>query len=231
MITLTNRLSMVAALVRDGRPFADIGTDHAFLPVFLLQTGKVPHAAACDVREGPLRNAKSTVEKYDLANEVDLCLCSGFDHPDLKDYSDFVLAGMGGNLIADLLDAAPWLQREDTHLVLQPQSHAEDVRDWLYRNGFSILRETATRDNGRVYIAMEVLYTGGTKAATLSECFLGKLPESDAPERFDFFRDVHRRLTARHDALLPYPDTQEERDSLEPVLADLEALLQNAPEL
>ncbi|MBO4383361.1 MAG: SAM-dependent methyltransferase [Clostridia bacterium] len=225
MIALTNRLAMVAGLTRDGRPFADIGTDHAYLPASLVEEGRVPHAAASDVRPGPLQNAAATLEKYGLSDKVELLLCSGFEHPALEAYTDFVMAGMGGNLMVDLLTAAPFLQREGTHLVLQPQSHAEDVRDWLYRNGFSVLRETATVDNGRVYIALETAFTGETREATLSECYLGRLPESTAPERFDFFRDVLRRLTARHDALLSYPEEQEECRLLEPVIADVKALL------
>ena len=225
MITLTNRLSMVAGLIRDGHPLADIGTDHAYLPVFLLQEGRIPSAAACDVREGPLQNAASTVDAEEVSDRVELLLCSGFEHPRLQDYTDFVMAGMGGNLMVDLMTAAPFLQTEGIHLVLQPQSHAEDVRDFLYRNGFSILRETATRDNGRGYIALETAWTGETKDPTLSDCFLGKLPESDAPERFDHFRDVLRRLTARHDALLAYPESREECELLEPVIRDVQAVL------
>ncbi|MBQ8469062.1 MAG: SAM-dependent methyltransferase [Clostridia bacterium] len=225
MITLSPRLSMVASLVREGKPLADIGTDHAYLPVSLLEEGRIPHAAACDVREGPLSNAASTIEVHGLSDKVTLHLCSGFDDSTLQAYEDFVMAGMGGNLMEDLLDAAPWLQRPGTHLVLQPQSHGEDVRAWLYRHGFSILRETATRDNGRVYIALESAFNGEKKEYTLSDCFLGELPKCDAPERFDHFREVLRRLTARHDALLPYPDTADERELLEPVIQDLEALL------
>lgn len=225
MITLSNRLTMVASLTREGKPLGDIGTDHAYLPVYLLESGRIPFAAACDVGKGPLANAASTVEAHDLSDKISLHLCSGFEDPDLQTFQDFVMAGMGGNLMEDLLEAAPWLQRPGTHLTLQPQSHSEDVRAWLYRKGFTILRETATLDNGRVYIALESEYTGEKKDYTLSDCFLGELPKSDAPERFDHFRDVLRRLTARHDALLPYPDTREERELLEPVIADLEALL------
>ncbi len=225
MITLTNRLAMVAGLTREGRPFADIGTDHAYLPARLVEEGRVPHAVASDVRPGPLQNAATTLEKHGLSDNVELLLCSGFEHPAMEAFSDFVMAGMGGNLMVDLLTASPFLQREDTHLVLQPQSHAEDVRDWLYRNGFSILRETAALDNGRVYIALEAAFTGEAREATLSECYLGRLPESDAPERFDHFREVLRRLTARHDALLAYPEEQEECRLLEPVIADLQAVL------
>ncbi len=225
MIILTKRLSMVAGLIRDGHPLADIGTDHAYLPVWLLQEERIPSAAACDVRKGPLQNAATTVEAEDVADRVELILCSGFESPKLEQYKDFSMAGMGGNLMVDLMTAAPFLQSEGTHLVLQPQSHAEDVRDYLYRNGFSILQETATRDNGRVYIAMEVLYTRETVEATLSDCYIGKLAESESPERFDHFRDVLRRLTARHDALLAHSDEQSECQMLEPVMQDLQAIL------
>lgn len=220
---------MVAGLIRDGRPLADIGTDHAYLPVELLEEGRIPHAAACDVREGPLRNAAATLEAEGISDQVELILCSGFDDPKLREYKDFVMAGMGGNLIVDLLSAAPFLQTEGIHLVLQPQSHAEDVRDYLYRNGFSILRENATHDKGRVYIALEAEYTGDKPEVTLSDCYLGKLPECNAPERFDHLREVLRRLTARHDALLAYEDEREECELLEPVLRHVRAVLTTEP--
>lgn len=225
MELLTNRLQMVADLLRDDRPFADIGTDHAYLPVAMLLKGRVPSAAACDVGEGPLANAAKTVEKYGLTDKVELVLCSGFEDPRLLDYTDFCLAGMGGNLMVDLLTAAPWLLREGTHLVLQPQSHAEDVRDYLYRNGFSILRETATVDSERVYIAMEAQYTGVVKDATLAECYIGELGNSPAPRKYDHFRTVLHRLTTRREALLAYPAEQEECDLLASVISEIEAIL------
>lgn len=225
MVTLTPRLAMVAGLVRKDQPLADIGTDHAYLPVWLLEQGLIPSAAACDVREGPLKNAAATVEREGLSNQVELLLCSGFDHPSLLSYQDFSMAGMGGNLIADLLEAAPFLRTPGTHLVLQPQSHAEDVRAFLYRNGFSILRETATEDSGRIYIALETEFTGNCREASLSDCYLGKLPDSDSPYRYDHFRHVLHRLTTRHDALRSYPQEQEECRMLEEVIAAVEAVL------
>lgn len=225
MELLTNRLRMVADLLRDGRPFADIGTDHAYLPVSMVMAGRAPYAAACDVGEGPLANAAKTVEKYGLSDKVSLVLCSGFEDPSLLSYTDFCMAGMGGNLMTDLLDAAPFLQREGTHLVLQPQSHAEDVRDWLYRHGFSILRETATRDNDRVYIALEAAYTGERKEPTLAESYLGELPKSASPYKYDHFRTVLHRLTTRREALSAYPEEREECALLAAVIREIEAVL------
>ena len=225
MVTLTNRLLMVAGMVRDGRPLADIGTDHAYLPVYLLQNGTIPSAAACDVREGPLRNAAATVEREGFSDRVELLLCSGYDHPALTEYHDFVMAGMGGNLIADLMEAAPFLQAPDHHFVLQPQSHAEDVRAFLYAHGFTILRETAVEDGGRIYIALEAEYTGDIRDCTLSDCYLGELPKSSSPYRFDYFRRVLHRLTARCDALRSYSEEQEECRMLEDVIRSVETVL------
>lgn len=229
MLTLTNRLAMVAGLVRPGKPLADIGTDHAYLPVYLLLQGTIPSAAAADVRQGPLQNAAATVEKYDVEPSVELLLCSGFQHPRLQHYEDFVMAGMGGTLMRDLLEEAPFLQKAGTHLVLQPQSHGEDVRQWLYEHGFSILRETATVDGGRVYIALEAVYDGTVSEYTLADCFLGKLPAATAPERFAHFRQLLKRLTARYEALLPYPEEQEECQMLKDIMTTLETVLEEEP--
>ncbi|MBQ2436684.1 MAG: hypothetical protein II265_01195, partial [Clostridia bacterium] len=94
-----------------------------------------------------------------------------------------------------------------------------------FPNLFLLVSRCPCRDNGRGYIVIEAAYTGEIRETTLSDCYLGKLPESDAPERFDHFRDVLRRLTARHDALLAYPESREECELLEPVIRDVQAIL------
>lgn len=139
---LCTRLQMVADFVRDGAaPLPDIGTDHAYLPVALVLSGKCPRAVVSDLREMPLENARQAIRRYHLEDRIVACLSDGLDEiaPDWA--QDIVIAGMGGELIAAILARAPWLRNEGKRLILQPMTHAEDVRRFLYKNGFSILKE------------------------------------------------------------------------------------------
>lgn len=214
MISLSPRLQMVADLVRGKQPLADIGTDHAYLPAYLLLTGKIPSAIAADLRKGPLQNAEETVKKYGLYDKVTLVLSDGFQNLASFDCKEFVLAGMGGNLMADLLSAAPWLQNPDIHLVLQPQSHQEDLREYLYRNGFTILKEQLCREGTHLYLAMEAEYTGAVTDASPLSCYLGTLADSEDPLKKEYFSRVLDRLDKRREGLLSCAGTAEECDFL-----------------
>lgn len=177
MIHLTPRQEMIAGLIRPGQVLADIGTDHARLPVALLQQGRIPFAYCTDVRQGPLDNARATIEQCGMSDKTRLVLCNGFEGLVFADVHDFVVAGMGGVLTVELFTNAPWLKDFRNHFVLQPQSHMQEVRRYLFENGYEIVRETATLDHHRPYTAMEVIFTGDSRDFTLSDCYIGKMRE------------------------------------------------------
>lgn len=178
MINLTPRLVAAASLVRGGGIIADIGTDHGYLPVFLLQSGKVEGAFAADIGKQPLQNAEKAVEKYGLSDKISLRLSDGLRSFSPDDADEFVFAGMGGTLIAEKLRETPWIKDGKYHFVFQPQSRAEDLRRFLFENGFEINREIATHEGRRVYIAFDAEYTGENKSFTEADCFIGKLPHN-----------------------------------------------------
>ncbi|MBQ7007325.1 MAG: SAM-dependent methyltransferase, partial [Oscillospiraceae bacterium] len=128
---LSPRLKAAADMVRCGKKIADIGTDHAHLPIFLVENGICVSAVASDVRPGPIANAKANVEAAGLADKIQLRLASGLDKVSPDEADDIVIAGMGGILMVQLLEVAEWLKDESKHLVLQPQSHAEILREYL----------------------------------------------------------------------------------------------------
>ncbi len=202
MVKISDRLQMVAGLIRPGYPVADIGTDHAYLPVYLLQENRIPHALACDLREGPLLNAKQTVERYGFADKVELVLSDGLKALAPGCVNDFVIAGMGGNLIADILAASPWVLDRENHFVLQPQSHAEDLREYLVNSGFEILREVVSREGRHLYLAMEVIYTGEIKEYPITYYYLGQIPNSESELRDEYIDFIYDRLKVRRDALI-----------------------------
>ena len=130
-------------MVRKGSIAADIGTDHAYLPAWLILNGICPEALACDLRKGPLDNARKTVEHYGISDKIKLRLSDGFDEIEPFEAQDFIMCGMGGTLMAELVSRAYWLKDNEKLLILQPQSHAEDIRAHLNENGFEITEEDA----------------------------------------------------------------------------------------
>ena len=185
-VNLTPRLSAAASLVRGGGIIADIGTDHGYLPVYLIQSGRVRGAIAADIGKMPLQNAAKTIENYDLDNVISLRLSDGLREFSEGDADEYVFAGMGGTLIAEKLAETPWIKNSNLHFVFQPQSRAEDLRKFLFENGFSINNELAVHEGRRVYITFDATYTGEIKPFTDADCFIGKLPHTE---------DSHKHLS------------------------------------
>ena len=185
-VNLTPRLSAAASLVRGGGIIADIGTDHGYLPVYLIQSGRVRGAIAADIGKMPLQNAAKTIENYHLSNVISLRLSDGLREFSEGDADEYVFAGMGGTLIAEKLAETPWIKNSNLHFVFQPQSRAEDLRKFLFENGFSINNELAVHEGRRVYITFDATYTGEIKPFTDADCFIGKLTHTE---------DSHKHLS------------------------------------
>ena len=166
---------MTAALVPPGIAVADIGSDHAYLPVHLVRSGHCPRAIASDIGEGPLENARKTVQRAGLEGKIGLRLSDGFSQFAPDDAGCWVLAGMGGTLMSRLMDAAPWLCSPGTILAAQPMRHAEDLRAWLIAHGFLIELESACRDAGRDYLALRAVYDGCARQYPPGYIYYGEL--------------------------------------------------------
>ena len=167
-VTLPPRLSAVAELVGSCNLLADIGTDHAHLPVAMIQQGRCNRAFACDVNEGPLLRAKSAVEKHGLTDEISLIRSDGL-HAVPPEYDALVIAGMGGDLIARILFEYPPNCAE--RIVLQPMTKPEVLRRFLFRHGYSILRERAVTEGEKRYILLTVARVP-TAEFTEADCYL-----------------------------------------------------------
>lgn len=150
---LSKRLRAVAEQVRPGCRVCDIGTDHAYLPVYLLTQQRVSAAIASDVRPGPAAAARRTVEAAGLSDRVAVRLGDGLAFVSPDEVDDIVIAGMGGETIAAILKAAPWVCDSRYRLILQPMSHPEAVHAFLLQNGFAIEREFLVSD-GHDYIVL-----------------------------------------------------------------------------
>ncbi len=159
MINLDKRLSTVASMVRRGSRVADIGTDHAYLPVYLVQAGICSGGIAADIRSGPLDAARRTVTEAGLTDVIALRLGDGLAPVAADEADDIVIAGMGGETIVEILSAADWVKDTRLQLVLQPMTRAEELRRWLLTSGFTITEERLVRDGHRLYPVMAAAYT------------------------------------------------------------------------
>ncbi len=187
-------------MVRKGNAVADIGTDHAYLPAWLVLNGIASKALACDVRKGPLENAKKTVELYGLESKITLRLSDGFDKIESFEADDFIMCGMGGTLMEQLVSRAHWLRDKSKRIIVQPQSHAEDIRRFFVENGFEILCEDACVDGGKLYCAMAAEYTGEIKEKNLSYIYTGKLSECAKPEARMYLEKINSQLKRKLEA-------------------------------
>lgn len=149
-ILLSPRLARIAAYVLPGETVADVGTDHAYIPIWLLQTGVSARAFATDLRPGPLQNARRDAEKAGVAGALTLYLCDGLALCPPEEIDTVILAGMGGETMAGILDAAPWAKEK--RLILQPQTRTAELRRYLAQNGLAVLDAALVRDAGRVYL-------------------------------------------------------------------------------
>lgn len=150
-VTLSERLKTLSNMTV-GRVCADIGTDHALLPCYLIETGRADYCYACDIAVGPLERAKKNIAKEGLKDKIETVLADGIPEGLCDKCDTVIIAGMGGELIADILKRGNI--GENTNLVLQPMSRAVNLREYLNKNGFKILEETAFTDKGKTYSAI-----------------------------------------------------------------------------
>lgn len=174
MISLDSRLKTAADLCRRGVIVCDVGTDHALLACYLAQTG-AKRVIASDVREGPLEAARRTIMQQGV-NNVTAVLSDGLDKIDYAD--DVVIAGMGGELIAQIISGCRFLSA-DTRFILQPMTKADTLRRELYRSGFEIIEERTAKEGVRRYTVMLVRYTGIKSEPDELFCICGKITDPD----------------------------------------------------
>lgn len=154
-LELTPRLQLLADWVPQGARLADVGTDHAFLPVWLRLHGRVVFAIASDLRKLPLERAKDTGRIHGV-DQIEYRLCDGLAAISPEEVDTVAIAGMGGETIASILAAAPWTADGAHTLLLQPMTHAEDLRKYLADHGYTIAREALVHDRGTIYPVMKV---------------------------------------------------------------------------
>ena len=221
-ILLDDRLRAAADLVRQGAYFADIGTDHAYLPVFLLEENRIRRAYASDIAEGPVSRAAEAIRKYHREKGILLFQRNGLTglFRDFPEVTDIAVCGMGGELIASLLEAEPAVKNPSIHLILQPMSRPAALRRYLSEKGFSVSKEVLALAAGRIYSCLLAAYTGVPSLLSPLEAEVGSYylnPENPKDEAL-YSRYIQEKMAVLEDIIagkrLGSRDTREENARL-----------------
>lgn len=191
-ITLSPRLQACANMVKVGERVADVGCDHGYLSIYLLKRNIASSIYASDIREGPLASAKRNAVKYGVSHNITFSLtdgAQGLPH----DFDTMVCAGMGGDVMISILKASPWLR--DKRLILQCQSKAPALRQYLYENGWCIERELVVRDGRFLYTVMEVYAASDQPPITVGEFYFPyALSHNPTKEVREYYKQVVKKL-------------------------------------
>ena len=214
---LSKRLQVIADMIPEGGVLADVGCDHGFLDIYLVQTGKIQGAIAMDVRKGPLAAATAHVREAGLGNRIETRLSDGLEAMMPGEAATLVCAGMGGPLMQRILRAYPEKTESFQDLLLQPQSEIQEFRAFLRENGYRIIEQRILWEDGKYYFPMHVRRETNGPLGTGFVVHLEKEREDDLTEICDRYGES---LIMGRDPLL-YQFLTEQRKVFEDILEKL----------
>lgn len=218
---LKNRLKTVFDFIPQGSTVADIGTDHGFLPIALIKSGKCETVYACDIRRKPLENARKNIDKAGV-NGITLLLSDGLEKIGEDTVDTVVIAGMGGEIIKGIMERCPWLKNNGKVFILQPITSTEELRIFLLTNGFEITEEKTVTDCGKVYAVIKTVYTGKITDYSPAYPYVGKIRPLDEDSKA-YIEKQYRRIkgivesleqTDKKDELAKYSVIKDEIEKL-----------------
>lgn len=222
-MVLSRRLQMLADMVTPGNSVADVGCDHAFLSIYLIQAGISPHVLAMDVRKGPLAAAREHIEGSGLNTYIKLRLSDGLDGLGEGEAETVLCAGMGGRLMERILKAGETKARAMKELILQPQSELKEFRAFLRQAGYRILAENGVYEDGKYYFAMKAAYAGAAweqKVCQGADAGMKKIiEETQLQDIYDEYGEL--MLAGRHPVLQQY--LLQKQEKVKCILDELEA--------
>lgn len=198
-MVLSKRLTTIASFVEKGSRVADVGTDHGYVPIYLVKNQIAASAIAMDVRTGPLSRAAEHVKAYRLEDQIELRLGNGLDALQPGEADAVIISGMGGPLIVDILTRGSQVAATVPRLILSPQSEIPDVRIFLRENGYRIDREAFIKDEGKYYTIMSVTH-GNTRPGRYIDDLYGKYLLDHADP---VLQEYLTREIGRYERLLP----------------------------
>lgn len=225
-IKLDSRLLAVASLVRKNSRLADVGTDHAYIPVYLVNEGIINEAVASDINEGPLKNADSSIRAYGLSDKITTILSNGLEGVPENCADDIIIAGMGGILISEILEKCAWIKNENIRIIAQPMTHPEKVREFFINNGFIITEEKTAEDTKHKYCVIAAEYKGDIHKYSEGYIYYGELAKNKDSISKAYLTVQRDRLLKRYNALLNSGADTDEREYLGKIIDELNKVLE-----
>lgn len=225
---LSKRLETVAKFVPTGAVMADIGSDHAYLPCYLIHQGTASRAIAGEVVKGPYESAVGQVQKEDLGEKITVRLADGLAAIEEADHVDTVtIAGMGGPLIVSILEKHPEKLQGVTRLILQPNIHAKVIREWALAHEWAILDEEILEEDDKIYEIL-VLQRGQMELSTAEILFGPKLSQRKSPafmKKWQREKDNWQRVLQSIEGAEQTPEIEEKRAELMALIRLVEGVL------
>jgi len=188
---LTPRLETIASKVGKGARVIDVGTDHAYIPIYLVKEGIVSTALAADINAGPLARAEDNIKEQGLEGKIKTFLTNGLLNIDTQNYDTVIIAGMGGILISEIMQQT---DNSELTFILQPMTAAEELRRYLYENSFVITDEELVAEGQKMYTVL-VARKGEGQSYEEHELYIGKkLFEKKDPLFLEFIQRLKNKL-------------------------------------
>ena len=193
-LPLSARLQACCSFVKPGDRVADVGCDHGYLGIYLLKNGIATSVIASDINEGPLQSAVKNSEKFGVRDKMTFHLSDGVRNIP-REFDTLVCAGMGGDTMVSILEAAPWLKDAKYHLILQCQSKTPMLRQYLYENGWGIENEIVLRDGRFLYTVIAAVWQEDRPATSVGEFYYpAVLLSRKTPESIEYYHRVVKKL-------------------------------------
>ncbi len=199
---ISKRLLAAADFARPSSFIADVGSDHAYLPIYLCALGKIRGAVASDINEGPVARAKINIASQHLQRKITALHTDGLSGIESYAPDDIFICGMGGELIASIIGAAPWTKNKNIRLILQPMTHAEKLRRFLNDEGYAIIGEKIIKED-KLYTVICAEYCGKSEEYSDIELIFGKhLTKKPSAEFIEYAEYVKRVYTVKKEGKL-----------------------------
>lgn len=193
-----SRLTMAASLIENGKIVCDVGCDHGKLSLYLIKENKAEHIIATDINKMPLERAIQLFQKENLQDKASFFLTDGLSDVKATDnITHVVIAGLGGETMANIINEADFIKKNLVKLVLLPAQSGYRIRQYLFENGFSILSENIVEENGRFYSAILAEYSAVIISPTVFDCYIGKSFSCNGNSAIGYFDMVRSQLNKK----------------------------------